>query len=90
MTVIPLVPKVESGVPSVLYRITTMLAGVVKLVPTVMILPSTGCRTTAKATSSWDVFTSVVTRPVPPTTLAVSGVPFALYRASATAVDGRE
>src|SRR6267378_3373406 len=83
--VIPLLPKVESRVPSVLYRITTTPAGVVKLVPTAMILPS-GCRTVAKATSSWEVLTSVVTRPVPPTRLVVSGAPFALYLASATAV----
>ncbi len=86
VTVIPLLPNVESRVPSTLYRITTTLAGVVKLVPTAMILPSAGCRTTAKAISSWEVLTSVVTRPVPPTRLVVSGVPFALYLASATAV----
>src|SRR5947208_15454271 len=90
VTGIRLLLKEQSGVPAVLYRITTMLEGVVKLVPTTMILPSAGWRTTAKATSSRELLTSVVTRPVPPIRLVVSGVPFALYLATATAVGARK
>src|SRR6267378_4066204 len=48
-----------------------------------MILPSTGCTTTAKAISSWEPLTSVVTTPCVPK--PVSGAPVALYLASVTA-----
>src|SRR5260221_1252439 len=55
-----------------------------------MILPSAGCKRTAKPRSFWKGLTSVVTRPVPWTRLVVSGVPLALCLSSGTAVSGVE